>query len=794
MARFPLRPPSRLATFALLALCGAWLARAAWALRLSPSPDYAVVVDMARDMAAGERFPVFFYGQAYMGSLEPAASALLCAVFGFSPFAVCLGTAIVAWLACGAIAFFARRVAGWTAAAASLLLLLPGAWYWVHFSASPRGGYALAVLLAVLGCGIAGTSRLAGPPAGGAAGRGRVRPGPAAAFGFVCGLALWNNLLAAPALLAAGAVLAVRLRTGLLSHRFWLPFGLAFLAGSAPWLGWNAANGWVGLSFAPGLPPTGIRHALRVLTGPVLREFLGLTRYRSAAADALPALLALAGAGAAGGLVAARRRPVFALGAATVLHAALFVAFWGKTSFGTTASARYLLPVYATSVLLAGPGLVALASDGGRLRRWTAGVFAGAVLLAIAALQASVTLPVSNRMEAEFGLGSERTRADAALVSGPVYADYHLECFHWMSDRAVVPVSTRLCRETWRLPALEAADAPAVFNGFSEIGRFLSASGGSGRLVRGRRVEILTGFSPPPPAAERMAAAPALTGADGADLSSALLDSDLATAARPAAAPDGTFPVDVSFPAPAASCGIVLAFAPDPAIAGVRVEDVAEDGSRTALADLARHWGWHWSGPRPWIGGTSERVELRWAPRSVERLRISLLVRPGLVPPRIALLRFLEPADLPPPDPDAVRDALARLPDGNGPLRFVGDRWLRARLGNEPEPSLSLRHLVLGNCNLPGWDRHTRIDPAENTAVAVPAGQRTEARRLLEETGLAFGETDVGGTVLFHLPGTDPAPPFFRTAALRFAHGRLAVESGPADAAPPPREAARETD
>ena len=63
----------------------------AWACRFLVVPDTAVVGLMARHMAALKEFPVFFYGQAYMGSLEPLASALLVRLLGPTGFAVTLG-------------------------------------------------------------------------------------------------------------------------------------------------------------------------------------------------------------------------------------------------------------------------------------------------------------------------------------------------------------------------------------------------------------------------------------------------------------------------------------------------------------------------------------------------------------------------------------------------------------------------------------------------------------------------------------------------------------------------------
>ena len=76
----------RIALLLLALAAGLWLLWATAALCLNISPDYAIVVTMARDIAHGRGFPVFFYGQAYMGSLEPAFSALLCRLFGDGPF------------------------------------------------------------------------------------------------------------------------------------------------------------------------------------------------------------------------------------------------------------------------------------------------------------------------------------------------------------------------------------------------------------------------------------------------------------------------------------------------------------------------------------------------------------------------------------------------------------------------------------------------------------------------------------------------------------------------------------
>ena len=58
----------------------------AWIMRFEVNGDLAIVQMMVRDMAAGGPIPAFFYGQAYMGSLEPIANTVFHILFGRSDF------------------------------------------------------------------------------------------------------------------------------------------------------------------------------------------------------------------------------------------------------------------------------------------------------------------------------------------------------------------------------------------------------------------------------------------------------------------------------------------------------------------------------------------------------------------------------------------------------------------------------------------------------------------------------------------------------------------------------------
>ena len=74
--RIPLRSRDRLILLVLLLAGAALRVWGAWVSRYLTAPDCGVVGLMARHMAEGREWPIFFYGQHYMGSLEPMVSAL----------------------------------------------------------------------------------------------------------------------------------------------------------------------------------------------------------------------------------------------------------------------------------------------------------------------------------------------------------------------------------------------------------------------------------------------------------------------------------------------------------------------------------------------------------------------------------------------------------------------------------------------------------------------------------------------------------------------------------------------
>ena len=194
--------------------------------------DEAIVALMARHILMGAR-PVFFYGQAYMGSLDAWLVAGGFLIFGQQVWVIrlvqallYLGTLWTTWLL-GQRAFGSRRT-GWLAA---LLLAVPTVNMTVYTTAS-LGGYGEALLLGNLMLLVSlGLYRRANSGQ-------RLNGASFALWGLLAGLGLWANGLTLVYSAPSGIFLLWLLfkqRRGLLAWLalVWTALGIA--AGASPW-------------------------------------------------------------------------------------------------------------------------------------------------------------------------------------------------------------------------------------------------------------------------------------------------------------------------------------------------------------------------------------------------------------------------------------------------------------------------------------------------------------------------------------------------------------------------------
>lgn len=231
-----------MASLAVLLFSASRVLGAYW-MQESVNGDYSIVVLMAKRMAQGVEFPLFFYGQAYMGSLEPMLSALFCRMFGFSGFTVCMGTVAFSLGMVPFIYLLGRNLGGWRAGVAGIVLCIIGPTGFFHYTASPRGGYAALLFFTVFLLWV--MVELAVREAGGK------RCGALSYFatGLAGGISWWVDPLVTPAIIAGSMVYVSVLK--LRAFRIPGPYAAAagFLAGLFPFLIWNHANGWMSFDF-----------------------------------------------------------------------------------------------------------------------------------------------------------------------------------------------------------------------------------------------------------------------------------------------------------------------------------------------------------------------------------------------------------------------------------------------------------------------------------------------------------------------------------------------------------------
>lgn len=204
--------------------------------------DQSVVGLMALHLLRGE-WSVYYWGQAYMGSLEAILVAPFLWLFGMSSFTLHLASL------CAALAFLVTiylvgeaiysRAVGLVAAA----LLAVGPAFFVVWSVRTSGGYIETLLLGQV-------LLLLVLKDGGAKGAGARTAG---VIGLVAGLALWTNLLVLPYLIGAVALAWLRRRADLV--RGWNRYALVggFALGVAPALVYNILNGGTTLGTILGL-------------------------------------------------------------------------------------------------------------------------------------------------------------------------------------------------------------------------------------------------------------------------------------------------------------------------------------------------------------------------------------------------------------------------------------------------------------------------------------------------------------------------------------------------------------
>jgi 4-amino-4-deoxy-L-arabinose transferase-like glycosyltransferase len=190
--------------------------------------DEATVGLMAKHIASGTNFPIFFYGQNYMGAFEAYVAALLFATLGASVFTLKLVPAIFSIVLLFIVYLLANRLFNSRVAILSTALVAVPSAFFFSWSLKARGGFVEHVILALLILLVFALIYFDR----------KSSLWLYALLGFLSGFALWVNQLIFPYLVMLGLWLWLK-RAMLLSKAKVLVLLLPFLLGASPLIAGN---------------------------------------------------------------------------------------------------------------------------------------------------------------------------------------------------------------------------------------------------------------------------------------------------------------------------------------------------------------------------------------------------------------------------------------------------------------------------------------------------------------------------------------------------------------------------
>ena len=713
----------------------------AWAARYITNPDCGIVALMAKHMSQGDAFPVFFYGQAYMGSLEPAVSALFCILLGIGGFAVCLGPAFLGMLLLPIVFMWARDAAGNAAGLAALAVCVIGPHAFFMSQSAPRGGYMATLLL--------GTSVMWLCANAAQAAREGTAMGSGKAFliGLVAGLGWWTNQLILAALVSAFTVIMIG-HKGRPPLKVVCTATIAFLLGSLPFWLWNATHAWATFDMAANLGTISLKTGVQFLAERYARlmsywSWPGMLR---GTAHVLP--IVLVSSGFVWGAIHLRRDAALHM-VCIGLFFAISLYLFARSTYASMNTARYLLPLVPVAAILIGFLSQAI------LRR--AGVVAAAlpVILMIAGqlhVFADVR-SVDRRVKAhETYLRESRKFLEKHNIEA-AYGDYIYHAFNFNLDESVA--ITPLSGERYRPFAhrAELAERIAVIGNTGKLNDFLDTAGGGRKMFTLAGQELSYGFVPP--SGGLYSIDPSQIGSivdqDEKAIRDKVIDLNLDTAVL-VSGEDGRAPsVTLRLKDPIALRMIRLVAPRDAAYPRSMKVEVLKAGHHAwdDLFDDHVVTRYFWSGTRFYSNGSMYRLEYRLPDTEIHAIRFSML--PSTLDSDDSwwlseIQLFGHGAQLSDPS-DAFPDLLTHLRT-NRIDTVYGDRWLSNRLHEKLGKTMktTLEPQVFSG---QGVDPNAPVRLSPSAALVVTSADAMGTRVVLERHGLRARETVVGPWVVF---------------------------------------------
>ncbi len=727
----------------------------AWLLRSEVNGDLAIVQMMVRDMAAGGPIPAFFYGQPYMGSLEPIANAAFHLLFGRTDFGTELGTALFAILMAVFVVRMARRAGGEWAAVAALAFLVAGPMPFAHYAVSPRGGYGVLLFTTAALLDI-GTQLIVEERR-----ESRCRFALCLAAGLLAGIGFWCNQLVFPAA-AAVVICVVLFAPRLLARlRLWLGGVLGFAIGSAPFWIWNAHNGWESFQMSGSLVFD------RVVVG---RNLLTLATARwpmlfDAAAPQAPRVMALVVVAASILLPALAFRAFAPLPrrihpderplphgakeqlAVCMVCMVVFLACFACSHFAVFETPRYLLPAVPVVAVLAG---AACAST--RFRSANILAFAMLVLLVGWQIRSFSGLAARGRDDADRKAGYHEAAAFLGEKGVDVaYCSFRHNSLNLCGDGKVAFTDSDLERVPSFRRRAERTDSPALVEDFHGIARWAVASGGSLCVTNVGGLHIATDIVPPPYAVEDIPIDDGCVSFNGQPIGNVLTDRTFSTDWE---LTDNRSGIEIDLGEPRPVCGVrclVSGFGADDKLRVFGREN--PEAPYRPLAPTVPNVACRWSGPRLYPDPWCQVMESRFSPTAVGSVKIVLsnAIADGTIR-KIREVQVLAPSSgqslSAPAEWHAAVDNLLDILRRQGVNRLYASRWIANAVSEKTKGTIWTNHGPDLHPKVTGAPRPpTRPEPVELdgfTALLVSPSGAPSMRISLEKSWIKMREVHAG--------------------------------------------------
>lgn len=750
----------------------------AWMMRNEVNGDLAIVQMMVRDMVTSFSVPAFFYGQAYMGSLEPIVNAITHIVFGHSNFGTALGTSLFFMLMAISVVRMARRAGtDWTAVAA-LAFCVIGPLAFMHYAVSPRGGYGilLFVTAALLdtGCVLICEMRE----------NSICRKRTCTMLGFLVGIGFWCNQLIFPAA-AAVAICTVILTPRILARpSFWFCTIFAFFFGSLPFWTWNTQNGWESFQMAGSLSfdIPGIARNLYLLfvdRGPSL---FGINVNLPSHVTTLTALIATFTLTAPAWLIFAPpprhirndEQPPRAITEAAKVQMILlgtymvfFVISFVCSHFATFPTPRYLLPAVPVMAVFAG---TACTLPRFKVIRYSA----IAALLFTVVWQIRQIPDLFQRAKQDSQLTLRFNEAANFLEDKGIdaaYCSFVRNSLNLAGNGTVAFSDSKLERIPSFRRRLEITDSPAIVDDHQGFTSWALTSGATATISKAAGIRIATDIRPPAPGVLELPADKihSIYSESGTDLLPIVTDRNFTT--QYCLQNNGDV-ITVEFDTPEKVTGIRIAATDHPFIRSCLIRGLQTN--RTDFAKLARSAAEGtmcvWSGPRFYPEQNCPFREIRFKPVQLSALQIHL--RTFDVNGAIQEIQILSPS---PDDPDCLKrpslaewnselDSLIDILHRQGVRRLYAGRWIANNIHERTNGTIETNY---GNDLLPkatGYPKPQNprkpLELDAQTAVLASRSGTPSAREAFTVRGLKMHEIEVNFLGTLFLPSSNQTAPF----------------------------------